>query len=96
MKWQALIVILAIALGVVIPPSSPYLYLADNGATASIGTLDVCHSSIPALSANGHMPFLNECPCQQLPLALYANPAIADPPLKTLLIVFQDERPPEA
>lgn len=94
MKWQALIVLLAIALGVVMPPSLPYL--SDHGATASIGTLDVCHAAIPALSSSGHMPCMSECPCRILPLVQSAAVEILIPPFKPALFVFQDEHPPKA
>jgi hypothetical protein len=94
MKWQAFIVLLAIALSVVLPPSLPFL--SDHGAMAAIGTLDVCHSAMPALSANGDMPCVNECSCRPLPLAECKNAEVFTPPFKPLLIAFQDERPPEA
>jgi hypothetical protein len=94
MKWSALIVLLAIALSSVVPPSLPYL--SDHGAMAAIGTLDVCHSAMPALSGNGDMPCMNECPCRHLPLAESKYSEFIIPPFKPLLIAFQDERPPEA
>ncbi len=94
MKWQALIVLLAIALGIVVPPSLPLL--SDHGAMAAIGSLDVCHSATPALSSNGDMPCVHECPCGHLPLSEDKNAAIFTPPFKPLLIPFQDERPPKA
>jgi hypothetical protein len=93
MKWQALIVLLAIALSVVAPPSLPYL--SDRGAMVTIVTLDVCHSATPALSSNNDMPCVNECPCQHLLLAQSKNAEIITPPFKPLLIAFEDERPPK-
>jgi len=51
MKWQTLILLLAIALSIIVPPSLPFL--SDHGAMATIGTLDVCHSAMPAVAANG-------------------------------------------
>jgi hypothetical protein len=94
MKWQALIILLAIALSIVVPPSLPFL--SDHGAMAAIGTLDTCHSATPALSANGDMPCMNECPCRHLPFAESKTADIFTPLFKPLLIAFQDERPPKA
>jgi hypothetical protein len=93
MKWSALIVLFAIALSIVLPPSLPFL--SDHGTMAAIGTLDVCHSATPALSSNGDMPCVNECPCRHLPLVASNNAEIFTPPFKPLLIAFQDERPPK-
>ena len=92
MKWKALIVLLAIALSIVIPPSLPFL--SDHGAMAAIGTLDVCHSAIPALSSNGDMPCVNECTCGHLPLGQFKKAEIVNPLFKPSAISFQDERPP--
>jgi hypothetical protein len=93
MKWQALIVLLAIALSIVVQPSLPYL--PDRGAMATIVALDVCHSVTPALSSNNNMPCVNECPCRQLLLAQSKNAEIITPPFKPLLIAVEDERPPK-
>jgi hypothetical protein len=93
MRWQAIIVLLAVALSIVVPPSLS-LTIADGGHSM-IGTLDVCHSAAPALSSNGEMPCVNECPCRPLPLAQKKVSEIANPPFKPLLIAFQDERPPK-
>lgn len=94
MKWQALIVLLAIALSIVLPPSLPFL--SDHGAMAAIGTLDVCHSATPALSSSGEMPCVN-VPTAAIPhpLALLELPQIVNPPCKPCSIAFQDERPPK-
>ncbi len=94
MKWQAIIVLAAIALSIVIPPSLPLL--SDNGAQAAIGTLDVCHSAIPALSSSGEMPCVGECSCHLSPLSRIEVLHTANPICKLYLISFQDERPPKA
>jgi hypothetical protein len=93
MKLQAVIVLLAIAFGVAVPPALPMMTV--GGGEAEIGILDLCHAGTPAISANGDMPCMNECPC--LPLLLSQNRAfiIPAPPCKPLLIAFQDERPPK-
>lgn len=94
MKWQALIVLLAITLSIIAPPSLPFL--SDNGATEAIGALDVCHSATPALSASVDMPCVNEYPCCPLHLELYKISELVNPLLKLSAITFQDERPPKA
>jgi hypothetical protein len=46
MRWQALIIFLAIAIGIVVPPALP-LMTAGHGGQATIGALDVCHGNAP-------------------------------------------------
>jgi len=92
MRWQAAIVLLAITLSMVVLPSLP---LAGRGGQAAIGTLDVCHSAIPALSSNGEMPCLNEYSNAPLPLALQEIIHLVSLPDKSVFIAFQDERPPK-
>lgn len=93
MKVQAVIVLLAIMLGIFIPPSLPLIVSHDGHST--IGILDVCHQSTPALSSNGDMPCLTECVSHHLPLAQHNVAAIANPCFKPLLLALQDERPPQ-
>jgi hypothetical protein len=92
MRWQAIIVLLAITLSVFVPPS---LSLTGSCGQAAIGTLDVCHSAIPALSSNGEMPCMNECSNAHLPLGLQEIIHIVSLPDKSVFIAFQDERPPK-
>jgi hypothetical protein len=94
MRLKALIVLVTIAFSIVGPPSLS-LTLSDGGH-ATIGTLDVCHSTTPALSSEGDMPCLNESPDYPFPLALSKASEIVNPLNKPLLIAFQDERPPQA
>jgi hypothetical protein len=94
MKWQSIIVLLAIALSIVVPPTLPIM--AAQGGQAEIGTLDVCHSATPALSSNGEMPCINECMNRPLPPGLSKVPAVAAPRFTPFCIAFQDERPPKS
>ena len=93
-KWNALIVLLALALSVVAPPSLPWL--ANPGGESEIGTLDLCHSTAPGLSAGIDMPCISECPGHYAPLAIPSPHEVPSVALKSLLIAFQDERPPQA
>ena len=93
MRLQTIIILLAIALSIVVPPSLPFAI--SHGGQSLIGTLDVCHSAIPALSSNGEMPCLNECSNSPLPLALQEVVHIVSLPDKPVFIAFQDERPPK-
>ncbi len=93
MRWQAVIVLLAIALSIVGPPSLPMTFLHDGHS--AIGILDVCHSSTPALSTSGDMPCMSECPCRPLPLPQNAFAELVNPRFKPFFIAFQDERPPK-
>jgi hypothetical protein len=93
MKWKSFIVLLSIALSLVVPTSLPFL--SDYGAMAAIGTLDVCHSAVPALSSNGDMPCVNVLASNLLPLTLLETLQIAIQPCKPRILAFQDERPPK-
>lgn len=93
MRLQTVIILLAIALSIVVPPSLPFAI--SDGGRASIGILDVCHSATPALFSNGDMPCINVCPCRPLPLALENVTEIAPSPRKPFLLAYQDERPPK-
>jgi hypothetical protein len=93
MKWQAIIVLLAIAISVAVPPALP---LTTHGGTASIGTLDVCHSAAPALSSNGEMPCMSVTPCAQQPVQPIICQSFQEPLSKELLIPFDNEHPPQA
>ena len=94
MRWQSIIVLLAIALSIVAPPALPIM--VAQGGQAEIGTLDVCHSAIPALSSSGDMPCINECMSLPLSQGLSKISARATPRFKPFCIAFQDERPPKS
>jgi hypothetical protein len=93
MKWQAVIVLLAIGFSIAVPPC--FLVPGDHGNHAMIGNLDVCHTATPALSANGNMPCVHQSPCNPMPLVQDKISKTTDPHIKPLLIAFQDERPPK-
>jgi hypothetical protein len=94
MKWQAIITVAAIALSIALPSSLPIF--TDQGRQAAIGTLDVCHSTTPALSSSGDMPCINECPGQIRPSAFITVIEISDTPCEPTVLAFQDEHPPKA
>jgi len=94
MRWRAIIVLLAIALGAVVPPS--LALNSAHGGQAAIGTLDVCGSAAPALSANGEMPCVNECPCKQVPLSAVGQAGPVRHIFTQTLIPAQNDRPPKA
>ncbi len=94
MKWQAVIILAAIVLGIFVPPSLPLL--TDHGTLAAIGTLDVCHAATPALSSNGGMPCVGELPCHFVPFAITEVMQTATLSCKPPFMPFQDEHPPKA
>jgi hypothetical protein len=93
MKLSVVIVLLAIALGVLAPPSLPLMIIHDG--QSSIGVLDVCHSAVPALSSSGEMPCVSEC-LGSLPLLVPTEIyGIVNPPCKAVFISYQKELPPK-
>ncbi len=93
MKWNAFFILICITLGVMAPPMFPHIN--DHGATAEIGTLDVCHAVTPALSSNGDMLWMNEYAGPHLLPADSRNADVTVLLFKSPLISSQDERPPE-
>jgi hypothetical protein len=94
MKWQAVIVLLALGFSIAVPMS--FSIPSDHGNHSMIGNLDVCHSSVPAISANGGMPCVHQCPCDHMHLVQVKIAQIAHPRFRPFLIAFQDERPPKS
>ncbi len=93
MKFQAITVLLAIVISILAPPLVPYQPLAAR--QSQIGTLDVCHSAIPALSSQGEMPVLTThfaCITQATDVITVA---VTDPQLLSSLTIFPEERPPK-
>jgi hypothetical protein len=93
MKWHAVMVLLAIAVGILVPPTLPMMIA--HGGQASIGVLDVCHNTAPALSSNGEMPCVSEYPCRLLSLEPSRIHGLVNSPCKPVVIAFQDELPPK-
>lgn len=94
MKAQAIIILIAILLGALLPQSLPFLALHSD--REAIGALDVCHSAAPALSSAGEMPYLGECPCKPVPPAFAVFSSIVTPVFTQSLFSTRNERPPKA
>ncbi len=94
MKWQAAIVLLAIALTILAPPALPLV--TAHGQAAQIGTLDVCHSATPALAANGEMPCITTMVSIHRPVMFIAIAASQKPFFLLSLFNVDTEHPPKA
>ncbi len=94
MKWQAVIVLLAIALTILAPPALPLV--TAHGQAAQIGTLDVCHSATPTLAANGEMPCINSVPTVHRPIRFVTLTASQKPFFLQSFFTFDSEHPPKA
>ena len=66
MRWQSLILLMAIAVSAVASPTLPPTIAYDR--ESMIGVLNVCHSVTLALSSNGDMPYVKERPCSHVPV----------------------------
>jgi hypothetical protein len=93
MKWQAVIILFAIAVSIAVPPSLSLTVVRDK--QNAIGVLDVCHSAAPALFSNGDMPSISALPFCSLPLDACMAAESVVPSFKHLLIAFQNDRPPK-
>jgi hypothetical protein len=95
MKWQAVIVLITIMLGIVVPASLPQIVARDGRST--IGTLDVCHAAAPGLSATaGEMPYVSSFLGSQKPAPRVAYRNHDDSVLLQFLFSQLNDRPPKA
>lgn len=62
--------------------------------TPLLQPLDVCHPSSGGMSFD--LPYLLCCPATQLPLQFFGIQQFQDTAAKPILLVFQDERPPQS
>jgi hypothetical protein len=94
MRWKAIIVLLAIAMSIAVPPS--FSLAVYHNEQAEIGVLDVCHATTPALSSNGDMLSLSVCP--DAASTTFASIVISlDKPFFTqTLFTFTNEQPPKS
>ena len=93
MKWQTLIVVIAIAFSALSPLS---VHLTIEYGQTSIGTFDICHAGSLAVSTNLDLPCFIENPYVPRPLLSPERAEIPSTDCKHLIIAFQDERPPKA
>jgi len=94
MRWQAIIVLLVVALAVIVPPSLSIDFHCD--ALPALGALDVCHSATPALSSNGDMPCLSAAPCQHITTQSITCASLRKPLFTQTLFSSDNERPPQS
>lgn len=94
MRWQALIVLIAIIVSTVSPPFLPQIFAKEG--KSMIGILNVCHSATPALSSNGDMPCVNECTCSQVPAPFVTSSKSPHSFLTQMPFPKLDEHPPKA
>lgn len=94
MRLISTMIVIAIALSILSPPG--VVTLQTGSASATIQTLDVCHSATPALSSNGDIPCVNECPCNHIPSLVVAFTEQSKPFFLQFLIPLPVEQPPRA
>jgi hypothetical protein len=69
MRLFAVIILLSLTLGILVPPVLSMTFAQDG--VPCIGTLDVCHSAVPALASCGEMPCVNQSfPCGRPPVSI--------------------------
>ena len=92
MRWKAIIVLAAIVLAFAAAPLTLQVVVADN--RVRIGTLDVCHSAVPALSLNGDMPFLSAGIEHHTPFSATADAVLPEAKHSQILFTDLTEQPP--
>jgi len=94
MRWQSLIVLMAIAVSAVASPSLPLTIAYDR--ESMIGVFNVCQSVTPVLSSNGDMPCVNERPCSHVPVPFISCSESLHPVTTQMLFPKMNEHPPKA
>ncbi len=94
MKWQAVIVLITIMIGIVAPPS--ILLATADGGQLMIGTLDVCHSPASVLSPNSTTRCVHESAHHLSPPAFELFAEIIDSDVSPFSLSFPYERPPKS
>ena len=94
MRWQAVIVLMALAFIITLPPS--FSVSGGSDEQPVLGALDVCHSATPALASNGGMPCVNECPCNPVPAPSLTYSRQTNPVITDTLLISRNERPPQS
>jgi hypothetical protein len=94
MRWQALIVLIAIIVSIVSPPSLPQTFAKEGKSV--IGILNVCHSATPALSSSGDMLCVTECSFSQVPAPFVASSESPHYFLTQIHFPKLNEHPPKA
>jgi len=92
MKWQTIIVVVAIAFSVLCPLS---VHLTFEYGQTSIGTFDVCHAGSLAVSSSNEMPAFIENLCVLIPPSSPTRVEKLSSIGQFPIIVFRDEHPPE-
>ncbi|MBI5074477.1 MAG: hypothetical protein HZB62_04835 [Nitrospirae bacterium] len=91
---KAAVILLMVLLSALISPLTIIASPSESGSF--LVTLDVCSSSGSFMSMNADSPAIQECPCKLLPLAFVGYMPLMDPSHKPAIIVFTQERPPQA
>lgn len=94
MRWQAVIVLIAIVFSIVAPISLPLN--AARGGEFTIGTLNICHSATPSLASSSQMPCVNACHRRLIPLPSIEYGTNMDIVLTQMLCPKRHEHPPKA
>lgn len=90
------VLLLAALLVTALSPIVALTFPLDQQGAPVLGTLDVCHQANPAVSPAGLMPFINECPCSQVPSPVITYAERSTPLFLQFLLSSQHDRPPQA
>lgn len=93
MKWLSAIILVVLLVAVATPTARPIIVCREG--TAAFVTLDLCHSSTPAVSSAGKMPAVNGCVYGHIPGMSITVFGQNDPLFTQLLLISRNERPPQ-
>lgn len=89
-------ILLVVLLLTALSPLSALTFPVKGHEEPVLGTLDVCRSASPALSSNGSMPCMSECPATHVPAQIVAVAQCCIPLFSQFLLPSQNDRPPQA
>jgi len=92
MRLAAAIILLSLAPGIIVPPVLDLTFGQDG--MPGIGTIDVCHSSVPALASGGELPCVHERISDQHPAVVVTTFDQQDPSFLLSDLPSSIDRPP--
>jgi hypothetical protein len=96
MKCTASLLLVLLACITLLPSFPAIVPTGGEGEQTAIGDLDICHSSVPSLTASGDMPYLSVPIITQEPPSIPVPSNLEQPFLTHFLLTAQDEHPPKA
>jgi len=88
--------LLAVLIGTALSPVAVLTVPAVHSGEPALGVLDVCHSTTPAVSAHGEMPFLGLCHGMDIPILTFYFAVQSQLQFPRFILASHVDHPPQA